>query len=127
MIMVIGGAYQGKYGFAQNELGVKDGWIDGEQCRYEEIFSCRAIQHFHDLVKRCMARGINLDHLAEELMERNPDIVIVTNEQGYGVVPIERFDRQYREYLGRICSSLAANSNAVYRIICGIGTVIKHD
>ena len=62
---------------------------------------------------------------AEELLEKNPDICVVTNELGYGVVPADAFDRKYREATGRICEKLAAGSDEVHRVICGIGTVIK--
>ena len=33
-------------------------------------------------------------------MQKNPDIVLVSNELGYGVVPIDAFDRNYRETTG---------------------------
>ena len=35
--------------------------------------------------------------LAEELWEKNPDIILVSQEVGYGVVPMDAFDRKYRE------------------------------
>ena len=39
----------------------------------------------------------------------------------------DAFDRAYREAVGRICTKLAAYSDEVTRVVCGIGTVIKHD
>jgi adenosylcobinamide kinase/adenosylcobinamide-phosphate guanylyltransferase len=60
-----------------------------------------------------------------ELIEKNPDIVIVTNELGYGVVPMDAMDRKVRETDGRICEALAAFSNEVHRVSCGLGIVIK--
>ena len=63
--------------------------------------------------------------LADELKEKNPEIVIVTNELGYGVVPVSAFDRRYREDTGRICCKLAAEAEEVWRVYCGIGTCIK--
>ena len=86
---------------------------------------CRGILHFHDYVQRRLRAGKSVDGLAEELLEKNPDICIVTNELGYGVVPADAFDRKYREATGRICEKLAAGSDEVHRVICGIGTVIK--
>lgn len=60
-----------------------------------------------------------------ELISRNPDIVIVSNEIGYGLVPIDAFERAYREQTGRICTELATFAEQVVRVVMGIGTVIK--
>ena len=125
MKLVIGGAFQGKYQYARQTFGSQEGWIDGDTCSWNEIFECRGILHFHDYVQRRLRAGKSVDGLAEELLEKNPDICIVTNELGYGVVPADAFDRKYREATGRICEKLAAGSDEVHRVICGLGTVIK--
>ena len=52
-------------------------------------------------------------------------MVIVSDEVGYGVVPIDAFDRKYREAVGRVCTELAGYSQRVTRVACGIGMVIK--
>lgn len=50
----------------------------------------------------------------------------MTQEIGYGLVPVDAFDRRYRELeAGRICTVLAANSDQVDRVVCGIGVTIK--
>ena len=38
------------------------------------------------------------------------DVLLVSDEVGYGVVPMDAFDRAYREAVGRICTKLAAYS-----------------
>ena len=63
--------------------------------------------------------------LGEELTEKNPSLVVVTNELGCGVVPVDAFDREYRERTGRVCTVLAAASDEVYRVICSVGLRIK--
>ena len=125
MILVIGGAFQGKYTFASEELGIKDGWAVGDFCRVHEIYECRAIHHFHDYVKRALKDHYDLSKLVPNLLEKNPDICILTNEMGYGVVPTDAFERELRDRLGSICIELAENSDVVYRMICGIPTIIK--
>ena len=72
-----------------------------------------------------MRRGEDVSHLAEMLMTQNPDVVIVTDEIGYGIVPADPFEREYREMAGRICTELAAYAKRVDRVICGIGKEIK--
>ena len=127
MKLIVGGAFQGKYRYARKTLGIQEGWLDGSTCSWDEIFECRGILRFHDYVKRRMQAGKSVDGLAEELIEKNPDICVVTNELGYGVVPVEAFDRKYRDAMGRICQRLAEEATEVHRVVCGIGTVIKDD
>ncbi len=125
MILVVGGAFQGKYKFANEKLNIRDGWADGDDCQFSDICRCRAIQHFHRYVKRAMESHYDLTGLAAKLREKNPDITILTNELGSGVVPADQFDRMYRDELGRVCEELAAEADEVYRVICGIGMIIK--
>ena len=125
MKLVTGGAYQGKLCYASERYGIEE-WADGRSCGFEEIFTCRGIHHFHEYVRRALKEERDIAALAEELAEKNSEIVILSNELGYGVVPVEAFDRQYRETHGRLCCRLAAEADEVIRVICGIGTVIKH-
>ena len=66
-----------------------------------------------------------MDGLAEELAKKNPEVILISNELGYGVVPVDPFDRQYREAVGRTCEKLAAFAEEVHRVVCGLGLVIK--
>ncbi len=119
MVLIVGGAYQGKLDYAKNQFPDVE-WIDGRDCEEEEIFSCGGIHHFHIYVKRYMKRNIE-----QQIIIRNPQIVIVSSEIGYGIVPVDRFEREYRELTGRICTRLAGEARQVHRVVCGIGTVIK--
>ena len=51
--------------------------------------------------------------------------IIVCDELGCGVVPMDAFERAWRERTGRIGCELAKQAEAVYRVTCGIGTRIK--
>ncbi len=124
MKLIIGGAFQGKKAFAAEKYP-EISFIDGAECRAEDIFSCEGIFHFHEYIKNRLGEGRDCLTLGEELIERNPDLVVVTNEMGCGVVPVDAFDREYRERTGRVCTVLAAFSQEVYRVICGVGLRIK--
>ncbi|HIU77737.1 MAG TPA: bifunctional adenosylcobinamide kinase/adenosylcobinamide-phosphate guanylyltransferase [Candidatus Pelethocola excrementipullorum] len=125
MILVIGGAFQGKSAYAKEHFDGVGSWIDGEICGFEEIFSCGGIVHFHQFVRRFLKED-ELDRLPERLVRSNPQIVIVTDELGYGVVPVVAGDRAWREKTGRLCTRLASNAGEVHRVVCGIGMVIKN-
>lgn len=126
MKMIIGGVFQGKTAYAASLTGVsKEQMADGKICKLEEIFKTPVIYHFHEYVKRLIQEEKDYLDLPKQLMEKNPRIVIVSNELGYGVVPIDAFDRKYRETTGRICCMLAQESEEVYRIVCGLPQKIK--
>ena len=126
MKLVVGGAFQGKFNFVKKQFPDVKEWLDGYTCSRSEIFACKGMVHFHDFIKRELKEGRSTEGLAEEIIEKNPDIIIVSNELGYGVVPVDPFDRKYREATGRICTRIAAKSSQVIRVVCGIGTVIKN-
>ena len=69
--------------------------------------------------------GQDVASLAARIQSENPEVVIVTNELGYGVVPVDAFDRNFREATGRVCTQLAESADEVCRVVCGIGQVIK--
>ena len=54
-------------------------------------------------------------------------MVLVSEEVGYGIVPADAFERQYREAVGRVCTELVGKSSKVTRVVCGIGMVLKND
>ena len=51
--------------------------------------------------------------------------MVVADEIGCGIVPAVAFAREYREKDGRVCQKIAAFSDEVYRVICGLGSRIK--
>ena len=53
------------------------------------------------------------------------DRVIVMDEVGSGIVPMEKADRLWREACGRCGCMIAARADRVIRLVCGIPTIIK--
>ena len=51
MIMIIGGAYQGKLTFAK-KMYPDITWADGAICEEAELYSCEGIYHFHQYIER---------------------------------------------------------------------------
>ena len=124
MRMIIGGAFQGKMEYAQKEYpGIR--WVDGAACSEEELLQCEGVYHFHLYIRKSMEKYEEMRLFADRIIRENPQIVIITDEIGYGLVPIDAFERRYSEETGRICTRLAAFSERVYRVVCGIGLPIK--
>ena len=123
-----------------------DPWTDGETATWEEFLASAWSRNFHLLVRRILKKdetlglpdeqetalfettsaGLhNWKNLAETIYNANPDRILVTDEIGYGIVPIDPFEREYREETGRICCLLAEKSEEIWRVCCGIGTRLK--
>lgn len=124
MKLIIGGAWQGQLEYAREQYPSME-FIDGSGCSEEELYSCKGVYDFQEFVKKHLTEKEDAGNLAENIIEKNPEIIIVSNEVGYGIVPMDAFERKYREAVGRVCTKLAAASDTVVRVVCGIGTVIK--
>ncbi|WP_373213904.1 bifunctional adenosylcobinamide kinase/adenosylcobinamide-phosphate guanylyltransferase [Ruminococcus sp. 5_1_39BFAA] len=124
MEMIIGGAFQGKGDYAKTEHPDIT-WQQGEDLDEAGVLQAEGIMNFQEFIRRELKAGHDITGLAEKIMKDNPEVILVCQEVGYGVVPVDAFDRAFREAVGRICTKLAAGSRKVTRVVCGIGTVIK--
>ena len=123
MILVTGGDFQGKTDFVKSHFLCSV--IDGKICDFDEILSAKCVSNYHLFLKRLIEHGKNPIAFTERLCRENPDLIVIMNEIGCGVVPIEKEDRIWREQTGRAGCIIAAFSDKVVRICCGIPTVIK--
>ena len=126
MILITGGAFQGKKAYAKKRFALKEqDMVNGADCTEAELLKARAVADFQEYVRRVLKEGGDPSLLAEKLYTENPDILVITDELGSGVIPADPFDRQWREASGRAACDLAKYAAEVHRVVCGIGTVIK--
>ena len=53
MILIIGGAYQGKQSYASKTYNLTDpDWKDGQTCTIEDLKTAKAVHHFHSCIRR---------------------------------------------------------------------------
>lgn len=125
MKLYIGGYAQGKRAYVQEKYQLSASQtVDGAKDEFETA-EAMVYDHFHLWVKRKLAEGADVEALTAELLERNPDCIILCDEIGNGIVPMEAEEREYRERTGRLLCELAKKADCVERIICGIGQRIK--
>lgn len=134
MIFIIGGEHQGKLEYLFNiSMFKKEDVLDCsnvDEIKVDEILvsSKPVIYNFNNLIKKLLLVYNDEEKVKEKIetmIKENKKSVIISNEIGYGIVPIDKFERKYRELTGRICCKIAKESKEVHRVICGIGTIIK--
>lgn len=127
MKLVIGGTVQGKLEYVLLKYDVQknmvwDGVLPNDRKLNKNIV---VINHFHQWVKSRMVSGGCPEDEIMSFLDCNEDCIIICDEIGNGIVPIDPFEREYRERTGRILVQLAMRAEEVERIICGIGQKIK--
>lgn len=83
------------------------------------------VNHLHRWVKERIRQGGCPEEEALSFAAVHPGCVIICDEVGNGIVPMDGFEREYRERTGRLLVRLAAEAEEVVRVICGIGQKIK--
>lgn len=132
MEFYIGGYAQGKLTYVrQVHAGERLYVIDGEKAenleegRDNSDGSRLILNHLHLWVKKRLAEGREPEEPVREFVKRYSDCIIISDEIGNGIVPVEQEERAYRERLGRMQTELAAEAERVERVICGLGQRLK--
>lgn len=151
MILIFGGAYQGKLDYAKKNFDIETVCDCSDGAAPD--FAADAIYGIDGFVKRCAVRkcealvkkqqGKELEKQAEQRSpgseqlpleaadwfdERQEDWqnkVLIMTDVSQGIVPMEPELRALREMNGRLMLRLAAEADEVHRVFCGIGKRVK--
>ena len=151
MILVIGGYAQGKLEYVKSKYSVSDEDIydfeklndlrdidntsrndnyNENDCRFMEWLEsksdrCIVFNNINKLIEREYYTGNSPEILIETIISNYPNAIIITDEVGNGIVPVDKNERLLREKIGRIQCVLAEKADEVKRVVCGIGQKIK--
>ena len=119
MILIIGGAYQGKLDYVKEKYNIND----------DEVFECiseaeidrskRVFNHFEYYLEYC------LNNEKSPILDFDENQIVIMNDIFCGVVPIEKELRALREYCGRAGAELTRRADHVIRIFCGLPQELK--
>ena len=123
MILIFGGAYQGKTDYAGSKFCINKVCDCSEGC--EPDFSADCIAGIEGFVFECAKNGIEAKEYFEEKQELWSDKILIITDTSQGVVPIDKDVRAAREMNGRLMLYLAGMAVEVHRVFCGIGKRIK--
>lgn len=123
MILIIGGAYQGKLDAAKELYGVSD--IDCHNCSDGIDWSKKVLYNFEKYVFDLISRDINpMQYVMDNIIKFHDKIVIITDISS-GVVPMDKMIRKWREDAGRVGVILSKEADKVVRVFCGIPTKLR--
>ncbi|MBO5994937.1 MAG: bifunctional adenosylcobinamide kinase/adenosylcobinamide-phosphate guanylyltransferase [Firmicutes bacterium] len=126
MVLLIGGAYQGKVDYACEKFNLS----------HKDIYTCSRdkvempdgapiINNVEDLVWACLANGRDPLKYLSARKSRWAKSVMIVNDISCGLVPMDKDDRAFREAVGRTTTYLAQEAIAVTRVFAGIGKRLK--
>ena len=120
MILIIGGAYQGKLDFAKDTFGIAE----------EDIYTCSAGEM--DFSKRCIygLEEFTWGHpdpaaYFREHRDEWEDSVLILRDVFCGVVPMDPATRLWRQKTGRLAQYLSKEASRVSRVFCGLEQRLK--
>lgn len=152
MEVYFGGAFQGKLEYVLEKKGCLK-VADGAECSLKDIKEAQVLNHLHLYIKRLTykegaaynttvddtitaddtitvdttAKTMSAAEIINDIYEANPDIILICDEVGGGIVPLKKEDRIYREAVGRALCCAVKKSDRVERVMCGIGQCLKCD
>ena len=124
MILIIGGAYQGKLDYAINNFPGRSVFQCSEE-KPEMDTKKDIINSLHLMGLAQIREGINTIDFLRGLLPQLKDKIIICDDIFSGIVPVEYEMRLWRETMGGALTLLSKNANKVIRVFCGIGSMIK--
>lgn len=148
MKLVIGGVAQGKLDYVLENMIEESEKYDVYDCFFLKDNACNdkashkewpwdlpgddervlIIDKFHYYIRAVLLNKLPLQEYILKFMqfaEEKPNTIVIADEIGNGIVPLDAFEREYREQTGRAEILLAKKADEVVRVICGIGQKIK--
>ena len=126
MILVFGGAYQGKREYVISRFKLSE----------DDIYVCcdddarmpkgnRVIYSLESWILALLKTESKVEALINEFADGLNGEIIICRDISCGIVPIDPVLRAWRETTGRTLAKLAQKSDEVVRLFCGIPTRLK--
>ena len=124
MILIIGGAYQGKLDFAKSAFDLAQENIFA--CTGGEIdFSKPCIDHIEEFTFACVQSGEDAVEYFRSHREQWQNSILICRDISAGVVPMGAQMRAWRQMNGLLCRYLSGAASRVSRIFCGLEERLK--
>ena len=126
MILIFGGAYQGKLDYALKRFN----WTENDVYRCDDgnISNPAGKKIIYEIDKWFLAlikNNLDIEAALNKFINENMDAVVICNDISCGVVPVEKLQRAWREATGRSLAVLSGLASEAIRLFCGIPSKIK--
>lgn len=134
MELYVGGCFQGKLDYVcRKKNRKKEEFIDetlwkhckSQQQLLEACLNYMGINHVHLLIQKLLCMEVNPETFFRQLFDQKSSWILICDEVGYGIVPLKKEERVYRETVGRVLCMVARQADHMERIIGGYGMIIK--
>ncbi len=115
----------GKREYAEKLYGSFDIIFDMEKQDPESITCTGLITNIHTGVKKLMQKNIDPYDFFMSRIDMLRQCVIIGDEIGGGIVPIDEFSRRWRDETGKLYQALAREADIVDRIFAGLALRLK--
>ena len=131
MKIITGGRYNGKLEYVMDSLGFSEPDIlDLKNISVPEaaaaINNYPVLYHLESFIKKALLDKADYDSVIKDYVAARPDCVIICDEVGSGVVPVEREDDEWREAVGRTMCRLAETAGGIIRVTYGTAEELSY-
>jgi len=126
MHLILGGRYMGKRAYAESLYKNFDFIYDLASCEPEIIKNgFNLILNLQAGTKKLLLKNINIIEFFEAKLEFLRSSVLIGDEISGGIIPIDKFERQWRDETGRLYQFLAKEADIADRVLAGLPLRLK--
>ncbi len=125
MILIFGGAFQGKLEYAKEHWDFTENDIFYCEENLSIDLSKKVLYGLEKFCFACVCEDAETKGTLWMYAEPLDDKIIILDDVSQGVVPIDPDRRAWREEVGRTMLWLSREADEVHRVFCGLGQRIK--
>ncbi len=125
MHLILGGRYQGKTSYAQRLYTKFAAVYNLEHDHPSSIVIPGLVNNLHLGVRKLLSENISPAEYFMSRLDVLRECVIIGDEICGGVVPVDEFERLWRDETGRVYQALAHESEIVDRVFAGLALRLK--
>lgn len=122
---IVGGKYMGKLRYARSLCGEDAVVCDLARESPENMFDADIVANLQEGIRTLLARENDARRFFEENLDRLRGKILVGDEIGGGIVPMDPFERRWRDETGFVYQTLARRAEIVERVWAGLPERLK--
>ncbi|MCR4817448.1 MAG: bifunctional adenosylcobinamide kinase/adenosylcobinamide-phosphate guanylyltransferase [Fretibacterium sp.] len=125
MHLILGGRYMGKLAWAESLYGPFRTICDLACEAPEGIEGAMAVLNLQAGVRTLLSRDEDVQKFFDTRLSSLRDSVLIGDEVGEGIVPLDTFERRWRDEVGLLYQMLAREADMVDRVWAGLAIRLK--